>query len=137
MSVENPEPGEKFWTARGTASGYLTFVGHLSQGDLVLESHETGAALVLSAERAERELFPYVEPVEPLKRGDLYERIRHDYLGQTVEILAVFEGWHPASRDRGLTTTWVAYHTIVSDREALPKVTDEVSFRKIFSRRVK
>lgn len=133
MTLNKPEPGEQF--GHPEQSGPLTFVGRLSDGRWVLETM-AGDISNLSAKVAACELFPYLEPVEPLERGQLFQRTRNDYAGTVAEVLAVFEGQHTFSADQTFDSTWVAYHQHGGAGSREPKLKDEISFRRIFGRRV-
>lgn len=132
MTLNKPEPGEQF--GHPTQNGPLTFVGHLSDGRWILET-PAGDISNLSAKAAACELFPYLEPVEPLERGQLFHRTRNDYSGAVAEVLAVFEGQRTGNADQQFDSTWVAYHQHGGAESREPKLKDETSFRRIFGRR--
>lgn len=133
MSMSRPETGEKFGHAK--YAGTLTYVGTLTNKAWWVLETVRGTVAVLSPEEVQG-LYPYLEPVEPLERGQLFKRTRHDYTGMVAEVLAVFPGQRTYSGDEVFESTWVAYHQhggSGGDRE--PRLKDETSFRRIFGRR--
>lgn len=134
MTLKNPEPGEQF--SHLEQNGPMTFVGRLSDGRWVLET-VAGDIVNLSAQSAEREMFPYLEPVVPLERGQLFQRTRNDYMGHVAEVLAVVQGQRTYSDDVvAFESVWVVYHQHGGAESREPKVRDETSFRRIFGKRV-
>lgn len=134
MTLSKPETGERFGHT-GWASP-LTYVGALSDGRWVLESG-TGTMVDFTHRMAVTELYPYLEPVVPLEPGQLFRRTRHDYTGQTAEIVAVFKGQATHDSDGNVDDPlWVAYVTRPNSSTREPKLKDETSFRRIFGARV-
>lgn len=132
MTLSKPEPGEQFGHAQ--YSGPLTYIGALSSGRWLLEMVQ-GGVLELSPESAAQELYPYLEPLEPLERGQLYKRTRHDFTGIVAEVLAVFPGQQTYSDDQTFEHIWVAYHQHGGAGGREPKLKDETSFRRVFGLR--
>ncbi len=133
MTLSKPEPGEMFGHTGWKHP--LTYVGALTDGRWVLESSE-GAMVDFQARTAITELYPYLEPVLPLEPGQHFRRTRHDYSGQTAEVLAVFKGAVLHDSDGGKDAPlWVAYLTHPNNNGREPKLKDETSFRRIFGTR--
>lgn len=133
MTLNKPETGEKFGHLE--LASPMVYVGALSDGRWVLED-PTGTIVEFIPEAAARELFPYLEPVEPLEPRQFFQRTRNDYAGTVAEILAVFQGVRSYSADEEFDSTWVAYHLHGGAGGREPKLKDETSFRRLFGRRV-
>ncbi len=133
MTLNKPEPGEQFGHARHT--GPLAYIGALSNGRWLLEM-DAGGVAEFDPKAVATEFYPYLEPVEPLERGQLFQRTRNDYAGTVAEVLVVFQGQRTYSADQKFDSTWVAYHQHGGAGDREPKLKDETSFRRIFGRRV-
>lgn len=132
MTLKNPETGEKF--GHPEYSGPLTYIGALSSGRWLLEVAQ-GDIAEFSPESAAQELYPYLEPVEPLERGQLFKRTRHDFTGIVAEVLCVFPGRQTYSDDQTFDHMWVAYHQHGGAASREPKLRDETTFRRLFGLR--
>lgn len=133
MTWSNPEQGERF--GRTGVDGPLIYVGTLSSGKRLLERADSVLVEMTEAE-GQNELFPYLEPVVPLERGQCFQRTRNDYAGSVAEVLAVFRGQETYAGDFRFNPVWVAYHLHGGAGDREPRLKDETSFRRIFGRRV-
>lgn len=125
MTIMNPEPGGMFGHLE--FEGPFIFIGKMSDGRWVLETPSGDIANV--PQDRTNELFPYVEPVLPLERGQMFKRTRHDYTDQVAEVLAVFPGQGSGE------VQWVAYHVHYGVHSE-PKLKSELAFRRVFGKRV-
>jgi hypothetical protein len=128
MSLNKPEPGEKFGHA--VHDGPLIFIGFTTDGRWVVELPD-GNIGNITPKVAATEVFPYVEPVKPLERGQFYARTRYDYQGQTAEILGVVKDRDSASEPQ----TFVVY-VVHQGGNYGPHMKTEVAFRRIFGKEV-